>query len=126
MRSSEKTLYERIGGYDVITAMTDDLLERVTKDPQLWVYWKGHSNDNKRRSRQLIVDFLCEATGGPAIYTGRDMRTSHEGMGITESDWDVFIKHTVATLDKLELPFKEKEDCLAAVVGLKDDMVEKP
>ena len=126
MTSPEKSLYERVGGYDVIAAVTDDLLQRVTKDPQIGDYWKGHSNDSLKRDRQLIVDFLCESTGGPVIYRGRDMKTSHEGLGITESDWSVFIKHTVATLDKFELPSKEKEDCLAAILGLKDDMVENP
>ena len=118
MRSSEKTLYERVGGYDVIAAMIDDLLERLTADPQIGVYWKGHSNDSMKRDRQLIVDFLCESTGGPVIYRGRDMRTSHDGLGITESDWDVFMMHTVAMLDKFELSIKEKEGCLVAIVSL--------
>ncbi len=126
MTLPEKSLYERVGGYDVIAAMTDDLLRRVTQDHQIGDYWKGHSNDSMKRDRQLIVDFLCESTGGPVIYRGRDMKTSHEGLGITESDWNVFIKHTAAMLDKLELPVKEKEDCLAAVLALKDDTVENP
>lgn len=126
MTSQDKSLYERVGGYDVIAAMTDDLLQRVTKDPLIRDYWKGHSYDSMKRDRQLIVDFLCESTGGPVIYMGRDMKTSHDGLGITESDWDVFIKHTVAMLDKFVLSKKENEDCLAAILGLKDDMVENP
>jgi len=126
MTSQDKSLYERVGGYDVIAAMTDDLLQRVTKDPLIGDYWKGHSYDSMKRDRQLIVDFLCESTGGPVIYMGRDMKTSHDGLGITESDWDVFIKHTVAMLDKFVLSKKENEDCLAAILGLKDDMVENP
>ena len=124
MTPSEKSLYERVGGYDVIAAMIDDLLQRVTTDPQIGVYWKGHSNDSMKRDRQLLVDFLCESTGGPVIYRGRDMKTSHEGLGITESDWNIFIQHTVAMLDKFELPSREKEDCLAAVLVLKEDTVE--
>ena len=126
MTSPEKSLYERVGRYDVIAAMIDDLLRRVTKDPQIGDYWKGHSNDSMKRDRQLIVDFLCESTGGPVVYRGRDMKTSHEGLGITESDWNVFIKHTVAMLDKFKLPVKEREDCLAALLVLKDDTVENP
>ena len=77
MASQDKSLYERVGGYDVIAAMTDDLLQRVTKDPLIGDYWKGHSYDSMKRDRQLIVDFLCETTGGPVIYMGRDMKTSN-------------------------------------------------
>ncbi len=122
----EKSLYLRLGGYDAIAAATDDLLQRVTSDPDIGFYWRGHSTDSMKRDRQLIVDFLCESTGGPVVYRGRDMKTSHEGLGITESDWRAFMKHTVAMLDKFRLPAKEKDDCLAAFLVLKDDTVERP
>ena len=68
-----KSLYQRLGGYDAICAATDDLLGRLQSDPQLKDYWKGTSYDARRKGRQLIVDFLVEAAGGPAFYTGRDM-----------------------------------------------------
>ncbi len=123
--SPEKSLYERIGGYDALAAATDDLLDRLTGDPQIGDYWKGHSTDSMKRDRQLIVDFLCEAFGGPVIYRGRDMRTSHIGLGISESDWDVFVGHAVATLDRFEVHGQEREDFLAAVASLKDDIVER-
>ena len=96
--ASEKSLYERLGGYDAIAAATDELLRRVTSDPDIGFYWRGHSTDSMKRDRQLIVDFLCEAIGGPVIYRGRDMKTSHEGLRITERDWEIFVGHTVATL----------------------------
>src|SRR5215212_11925985 len=82
------SLYDRLGGYNAIAAATDELLSRLMGDPQLGPYWKGASADNQRRARQLIVDFMTEAAGGPAFYTGRDMQRSHVGMGITASDWD--------------------------------------
>jgi hemoglobin len=59
---------------------------RNRADPQLRDYWKGASHDNRRRARQLIVDYMTEAAGGPALYTGRDMKTAHVGMGISPSD----------------------------------------
>ena len=62
-------------------------------------YWKGASNDNQRHARQLIVDFMVEAAGGPAYYTGRDMKRSHDGMHIDAADWDAFMRHSAATLD---------------------------
>jgi hemoglobin len=124
--ATEKSLYARLGGYDAIAAATDDLLGRLTSDPQLGIYWKGHSKDSMKRDRQLVVDFLCEAFGGPVIYRGRDMKTSHEGLSISESDWQVFVKHTLATLDKFGVQGKEREEFLAAAASLKGDIVERP
>jgi hemoglobin len=123
---AETSLYARLGGYDAIAAATDDLLGRLTSDPQIGVYWKGHSKDSMRRDRQLVVDFLCAAFGGPTVYRGRDMKTSHEGLGISESDWQVFVKHTVATLDAFGVQGKEREEFLAAAASLKGDIVERP
>jgi hemoglobin len=122
--TTEQTLYHRLGGYDAIAAATDDLLARLQSDPQLGGYWKGASNDNQRRARQLIVDFMVEAAGGPAFYTGRTMKTSHEGMHIDERDWDVFMTHSAATLDHFAVPAKEKDEVLAFFAGLQTEVGE--
>ena len=119
-----ETLYHRLGGYDAIAAAVDDLLPRLVGDPQIGVYWKGMCADSMKKHHQLVVDFLCVATGGPVNYVGRDMKTSHEGLGITESDWDVFVLHTVATLDDLGVTGAEKGEFLAAVAATTDDIVE--
>ncbi len=121
----EKTLYERLGGYDALAGFVDDLIPRLTTDPEIGVYWRGHCTNSMRRERQLIVDFLCEALGGPVIYTGRDMRTSHEGLHISERDWDVFVRVTVATLDKLEVYGRERDNCLDVVARNAADVVER-
>jgi hemoglobin len=78
-----------------------------------------------KRDRQLIVDFLCAAFGGPVVYRGRDMKISHEGLQISESDWRTFVQHTVATLDKFSVPEREKAEFLAAAASLKGDIVER-
>jgi len=85
----------------------------------------GASDGSKIRIRQLVVDQLCEATGGPCKYIGRDMKTAHKGLGITEDDWNIAVKHLVATLDKFNVPKKEKDEVLGAISGLKGDLVEK-
>jgi hemoglobin len=120
-----ESLYLRLGGYDAIAAATDDLLGRLTSDPQIGIYWRGHSKDSMKKDRQLVVDFLCEAFGGPVIYRGRDMKTSHEGLNISESDWQIFVKHTLATLDKFGVQGKEREEFLAAAASLKADIVDR-
>ncbi len=122
-KKTEKSLYERLGGYTAIAAVVDDFMGRVVPDKQLGRYFVGHSTDSKKRIRQLIVDMMCEATGGPCIYTGRDMKTVHTGLGITESDWQVSVKLLTATLEKFKVPQKEKDDVFAAVSGLKPDIV---
>ena len=120
----EESLYHRLGGYDAIAAATDDLLARLQSDPQLRGYWKGTSTNNQQRARQLIVDFMTEAAGGPAYYTGRDMKTSHVGMHINESDWEVFMRHAAATLDHFGVPSPEKDEVLAFFASLKSEIVE--
>ena len=119
----EKSLYERLGGYNAIAAVTDDVFGRMVEDKQIARFFVGHGTDTKKRQRQLIVDMLCESAGGPCIYTGRDMKTTHTGLNITESDWEIGIKHLTATLDKFKVPQKEKSEMLAAVSGLKQDIV---
>ena len=74
------TLYKRLGGYDALAAVTDDFLGRLAADQQFGRFFVGHSADSIKRIRQLIVDQLCAATGGPCVYTGRDMKTAHAGL----------------------------------------------
>ena len=124
--TAEKSLYTRLGGYDAIAAAIDDLLPRLTNDPQIGIYWRGHSTDSMQRERQMAVDFLCAALGGPVHYRGRNMKTAHAGLYISESDWQVFVNHTIATLDHLGVQGAEREDFLAAAASLKGDIVEAP
>jgi hemoglobin len=121
-----KSLYARLGGYDAIAAVTDDFVGRLASDPQLGKFFVGHSQASLRRIRQLVVDQLCEATGGPCYYIGRDMRTSHKGLGITEADWSVTVKHLGASLDKFKVGAQERGELVAALTKIKGDIVEKP
>lgn len=123
VQAQQPTLYKRLGGYDAIAAVTDDFLGRLAGDAQLGRFFKGLSADSQKRVRQHIVDFLCTATGGPCLYTGRDMKTAHTGLGITEEDWNLTVKHLVATLDKFKVPEKEKGEVLGEIAGLKSDIV---
>ena len=79
-----QTLYQRLGGYDSIAAVTSDLLPRLMGDPLLGRFWQNRGEDGIRREKQLLIDFLCANSGGPLTYVGRDMLTSHKGMGISE------------------------------------------
>ena len=118
------SLYARLGGYDAIAASVADLMPRLRNDPKLWVYWKGKSLESRRRGDQLLIDFLCAAFGGPVFYAGPDMKTSHQGLGITNDEWDITLGHIGATLDALGVAAQEKGEVLAAAESLKGDIVE--
>ncbi len=120
----KKTLYERLGGYDAISAVVDDLLPRLQTDPQLGRFWQHRGEDGLKREKQLLVDFLCASAGGPMYYTGRDMKLSHKGMRISESDWSVFEGHLNATLDAFKVPQAERDEVVGFVQSTKADMVE--
>ena len=121
---SGKTLYERLGGYDGITGFVNNLLPRLQSDSQLGRFWKNRGEDGVAREKQLLIDYLCANAGGPIYYTGRDMKLSHEGMRISESDWSVFLSHAGDTMEALSVPKQECDDVVAFVLSLKDDLVE--
>ncbi len=123
---SGDSLYKRLGGYDALAAVTDDFIGRLISDPVLRRFFDPFSTDSKARIRQLVVDQLCVATGGPCVYTGRPTKTAHAGAGITEKDWDASVVHLTATLDKFKVPDKEKAEVLGLVATLKPDIVDKP
>jgi hemoglobin len=118
------SLYKRIGGYDAIAAVVDSFVPRLVKDPMLAKYFI-HSQDTLGHIRQLAVDQICAVTGGPCLYIGRDMKTAHRGLGITAGEWDVTVKHFVATLDQFKVPAREKDELVAIVGTLRADIVEK-
>ncbi len=103
-----KSLYERLGRYDAIAAVVDDFIGRLAADPELGRFFAGHASESKARIRQRVVQQLCAATGGPCRYTGRTMKASHAGLGITGREWDAAVKHLVASLDRFTVPAKEK------------------
>lgn len=125
LRAQEKSLYERVGGYNALAAVVDDFIGRLVSDKQFEKFFRGFSTDSKKRIRQHILDQFCAATGGPCVYTGRDMKTTHGGLGITEAEWNAAAKHLAASLDKFKVPEKEKGELLAFVTTLKKDIVEK-
>ena len=120
----ERSLYQRLGGYDVIASVTDDFLGRLRGDPRFTRFAGGRSLDSRTRARQLSVDLLCELAGGPCTYVGRPMRAAHSGLGVTAADWDALIAHVAASLDQRKIPAKEKQEFLTLFSNLKNDIVE--
>ena len=120
------SLYQRLGGYDAIAAVTDDFVGRLITDARLKRFFGGVSDNSKMRIRQLIVDQLCAVTGGPCVYIGRDMRTAHKGLGINDADWQAAVADLGQTLAKFKVGAAEQRDLAAALGSIKPDIVQSP
>jgi len=115
------SLYERLGGKDAITAVIDDFVARCAADTRINA--KFIRTDIPRLKTNL-VDQVCQATGGPCTYTGRDMRTTHDGMAVTAGEFDALVENLVATLDRFNVGDAEKSELLGALAPLRADIVE--
>lgn len=116
-----QTLYERLGGKTAITAVIDDFVARCAADAR--INGKFARTDIPRLKASLI-DQVCEATGGPCTYSARDMRTTHDGMGVTAGEFDALVADLVATLDRFSVPEAEKNELLSALAPMRGDIVE--
>jgi hemoglobin len=123
--AEDKSLYVRLGGYDAIAAVADDFLGRLEKDEKLGRFFQGVSDDSVVRIRQHVVDLVCAQTGGPCKYTGRDMKTSHAGLGITKDDWERCNKRFGETLAKFNVPEKEQKELAGLLAPLEKLIVDK-
>lgn len=121
-RMAEKSLYERLGGKEAITAVVDDFVGRVAADKRINGFF---AKANISRLKTQLVNQICEASGGPCKYTGPDMKAVHKGMGITGEAFDALVGDLVATLDKFKVPAKEKGELLSVLGPMKKDIVEK-
>jgi hemoglobin len=121
---SDKSLYQRLGGYDAVATVTDDLMVRIKNDGKLRRFYDHRGADGITREQQLLVDFLCMAAQGPMVYTGRDMTAVHVGMGLDDDDWRRAVGHLAATLDAFQVPAQEKSEVLGFTESLKPEIVE--
>ena len=119
----EKSLYDRLGGKEAITAVVDDFVARVAADTRINGFF---ANTDIPRLKQCLVDQICEASGGPCKYTCRDMKSAHAGMGVSTADFNALVEDLVATLDQFKVGQKEKDELLAVLGPMQKDIVEKP
>ena len=116
----DASLYDRLGGKPAITAVVDDFVGNVAADKRINGFF---ARANVPHLKAMLVDQICEASGGPCKYTGRNMRSAHAGMGVGESDFTALVEDLVKTLDKFNVPSREKNELLAALGSMKKDIV---
>ena len=119
------TLYQRMGGYDSIAEIVDEFYERMAEDDRLQVYLAGLSEDSMRQLRQDTVDFVCEKTGGPCFYTGRDLAEAHEGTGISPADWERATELMATTLDARGVQGELRDEIGTFLASLREDIVDE-
>ena len=117
------SLYDRLGGKPAITAVVDQFVANVATDGRINGRFATTDIPNLKGH---LVDQVCNATGGPCTYHGRDMKTTHEGMRISTKDFKALVEDLVAALDKFKVPSQEKNELLALLGPMKRDIVETP
>jgi hemoglobin len=123
--TTEKTLYARLGGYDTIAAVVDEFLQNSAADPQLARFAGGVNLERRKRNRQLTLDYLSAASGGPTLYLGQDMKTAHAGLEISASEWNTALDHIRRALVKFKVPDQESKEFVAIISDLKGKIVER-
>src|SRR5213592_4515545 len=115
------SLYERLGGLEAITSVVDSFVGRCAGDERIN---RKFERSDVPRLKAMLVDQVCEATGGPCTYTGRDMRETHDGMQVTAGEFDALVEDLVATLNQLGVTEKSQGELLAILGPLRGDIVE--
>ncbi|MEO8575860.1 MAG: group 1 truncated hemoglobin [Gemmatimonadales bacterium] len=118
--SADSSLYARLGGKDAITAVIGDFVGNVAADKRINARF---AKTDIPHLKQMLVDQVCQATGGPCTYTGKTMRDAHTGMKITEADFNALVEDLTKSLDKFKVPDREKSELLTALGGMKGDIV---
>lgn len=125
--SAGGTVYKSLGGNNAIVAVVDAFVARAAADNRINAYFKDTASDPARlaKFKKNLADQICEATGGPCKYTGKDMKSAHAGMGISSADFAALVEDLVATLDGFHVKEQDKSALLAALGPMKGDIVEK-
>ena len=122
--TTEKSLYERLGGYDAVSAVVDDFAEKLFNDPVVGARFFGMSTDSREGFRQKNKNLVCRVTGGPCKIISRSASTTHTGLGIKASEFTIVAGHLIDTLRKFNVPEKEHEELMDIIGSLRPDIVE--
>ena len=121
-----KTLYERLGGYEGISAVVDQFADSLFADKRISQFFIGMSDDTRAQFKQKNKNLLCNVTGGPCKVISRPANVAHHGLGITAGDFDVVVGHLKDVLNKDKVGPKEQEEVLAIILGLRSQIVDRP
>lgn len=120
------SLYVRLGGTPAISAVVDEFVIRVVRDDRIKHFFKAAIDDPGELAsfKTHLAQMICQTSGGPCTYEGQDMRTAHEGMGITNADFDALVEDLVLALTVYKVGEREKGELLGALGPLRKDIIE--
>ncbi len=121
---AKNSLYERLGGYEAISAVVDVFAQKLFDDPVVGVRFFGMSDDSRESFRQKNKNLVCNVTGGPCKITSRPANVTHDGLGIKASEFNIVVGHLVSTLNSFNVPEVEQDDLLAIIATLRPSIVE--
>jgi hemoglobin len=119
------SLYHRLGGYDGIAAYVALVFPRVAQHPELVHMFRGHGKDSQQRQFQLVVELVCQKTGGPCVYIGRPMPPVHDGLGISEANWTTFMKIIADGMEEKRYPTDVRAEFLEVWRQFRDGVVQQ-
>lgn len=122
----EPSLYERLGGLPAISLAVSEFMDAFMQDSLIFAnpaVKERKTPDVAPLIQYQLTTMVCQTAGGPCTYQGPDMRSAHEGLNVTEAEWDRMVDIFVATLDRLEVPDRETEELLAILGSTKGDIV---
>ena len=118
-----KSLYDRLGGKAAISTVVDQFVANVAADTRI----NGRfATADIPKLKGHLVDQICMATGGPCTYTGRDMKTTHAGMKISNADFAALVEDLAKALETFKVPAVGKGELLGLLAPMKKDIVEVP
>ena len=116
-----KSLFQRLGGREALVLVVDEFAARCIADKRIN---KKFAKSDPARLKHMLVEQLCGATGGPCKYQGRDMKTAHLNMGVTEGEFSALVENLVGALDKFKVKQAEKDELLKLLAPMKPSIVE--
>jgi len=117
------TLYKRLGGREGIALVVGDFVTNMAGDSRVNARFKDMKGPEVEKLKSNLADQICDAAGGPCSYLGRDMKTTHKGMKITDAEWNATVENLTKALDKNKVPAKDQSELLGLLGPMKADIV---
>jgi hemoglobin len=119
---ADKTLYESMGGEPALRAALDHFADIVVADDRINFTF---AEANMAKFKQLLFEQLCNLSGGPCKYTGRDMRTSHTKLKINNAEFNALAEDLYISLGQAGVPYRLQNKLMALLAPMQHEIVTK-
>ena len=118
----QRTLYDRIGGMPVLQAITDSFIERFSDDTRVAPTF---AKSDIKRFRKFFAEQLCDVSGGPCKYSGRDMKTTHDGLHLTESQFNAIVEDLEDAMNRQRIAIELQNELIAKLAPMRKDIIRR-